>query len=131
MEEAIIARLLGDAGVLVLVGNRVFPVSRPQGSALPAATVMRISGAPIMDDGGESGLLDARIQIDCWGATYTSAKLLARAVLTSLSAFRGTVGSTEFENIELDTERDSREGGGNAETYEFRTSLDFFVWSRR
>jgi hypothetical protein len=131
VEEAIIARLLGDAGVLALVSNRVFPVSRPQASTLPAVTVTRISGAPIMDDGGEAGLLDARIQIDCWGETYSSAKLLARAVLTSLSGFRGTVGATEFENVELDTERDSREGGGNAEAYEFRTSLDFFVWSRR
>jgi hypothetical protein len=131
MEEALITRLLADGGVAALASTRVFPGSRPQGSALPAVELHRISGAPEYADDGEVGLEQARIQINCWGATYTAAKLLARAVTASLSAFEGTIGATTFQLIELDIERDLREAGGNAADYPFRTSLDFLCWAER
>ena len=131
MEEAIIARLLADAGVAAIVGTRVFPGMRPQGSALPAAVLNRISGGPLYADDGEVGLEQARIQIDCWADTYTAAKKLARAVTACLSAFDGTVGTTTFEFIELDIERDLQEGGGDAASYPFRTALDFLCLAKR
>ena len=112
MEEALIARLLGIAAVGGMVGTRVYPGSRPQGSALPAVVLNRISGGPLYADDGEVGLEQARIQVDCWAASYAGAKLLARAVTASLSAFEGTVGETTFQLIELDIEQDLREGGG-------------------
>src|SRR5688500_1096601 len=124
MEEALIARLLADSGVAAIVTTRVFPGARPQGSPLPALVMNRISGGPLYADDGEVGLQQARIQVDCWAETYAGAKLLARAVTVSLSAFEGTVGATTFEFIELENERDLREGGGNAATYPFRTALD-------
>ena len=131
MEEAIIMRLLADSGVADIAATRVFPGSRPQGSALPALVLNRISGGPLYADDGEVGLEQGRIQIDCWAATYTEAKLLARAVTASLSAFEGTVGATTFQFIELDIERDVREGGGNSADYPFRTALDFLVMAER
>jgi hypothetical protein len=131
MEEAIIAKLLADSGVSTIVGNRVFPGSRPQASTLPALVLNRISGGPEYADDGEVGLEQARIQIDCWAATYGAAKKLARAVTASLSAFEGTIGATTFQLIELDIERDLREGGGDTADYPFRTSLDFLVWAER
>ena len=131
MEEAIIVKLLGDGGVAAIVGTRVFPGSRPQASALPAIVLNRISGGPDYADDGEVGLEQGRIQIDCWAETYSGAKLLARAVTASLSAFEGTVGGTTFQFIALDIERDLREGGSNADAYPFRTVLDFLVWAER
>lgn len=129
MEEAIISRLLSDAGgVAALVSDRVFPVSRGQATALPAVTLQRVSGAPIYVDSGESGLAEARVQIDCWGENYASAKILARAVIDRLSAFSGTEGAYTFQNVLLDTEQDLREGGSNAAEYLFRIRLDFRVW---
>lgn len=131
MEEAIIARLLADTGVAAIAGARVFPGMRPQGSALPAAVLNRISGGPLYADDGEVGLEQARIQIDCWAETYTGAKKLARAVTACLSAFEGMVGTTTFEFIELDIERDLQEGGGDAASYPFRTALDFLCMAKR
>jgi hypothetical protein len=131
MEEALIARLLADTGVAAIAGARVFPGSRPQGAALPAVVLNRISGGPLYADDGEVGLEQARIQIDCWAESYAAAKLLARAVTASLSAFEGTVGATTFQFIELDIEQDLREGGGDAASYPFRTALDFLVWAER
>jgi hypothetical protein len=131
MEQGIIARLLTTNSIISLVSTRVYPGSRPQGSALPAIVLNRISGGPLYADDGEVGLEQARIQVDCWAATYSAAKLLARAVKASLSAFEGTVGETTFQLIELDIEQDLREGGGDAADYPFRTALDFLVWAER
>jgi hypothetical protein len=131
MEEEIIAKLLATSGVSLLVAARVYPVSRPQGSALPAITLGRISGAPLYADDGETGLETSRVQIDCWGATYTSAKTVARAVVASLSAFVGSSCGVDFKYVLLDAERDIRESGANSEEYPFRTSLDFIVWNDR
>ena len=46
-------------------------------------------------------------------------------------AFEGKVGATTFQFIELDVERDLREGGGNSRDYPFRTALDFLVMAER
>ena len=128
MEEALIAKLLADGGVAALAGTRVFPVARPQGSELPAITLSRVSGKPVYTDQGQSGIAEARAQLDCWGVSYDSAKSLARAVAASLSAFFGTVDAVTFQNVLLDLERDSRESGSNAPEYLYRVQLDFIVW---
>lgn len=128
MEEGIIARLLATSGVTALVSARVYPGRRPQASPLPAIDVSSIGGAPIYTDDGESGLASARIEVNCWGETYTSAKTVARAVKASLSAFVGTAGGITFQNVLLDAERDFNESGGNASEYLFRTNLDVIVW---
>jgi uncharacterized protein DUF3168 len=131
MEEALIALLLGDTALAALIAQRIFPASRPQASPLPAVTLQRIGGGPLYADDGEVGLEEARLQIDCWGSTYTSAKQVARAVTRRLSGFDGPVGITVFQSIELDAERDLREPGSNAADYPFRASLDFIIWSER
>lgn len=128
MEEAIIAKLLADAGVSALVGTRVRPMSLPQGEPLPAITVRRIDGGPTYCDDGESGLATGRVQIDTWGTTYADAKGAARAVTDSLSAFVGTVSGVSFRNVLVDDEQDYRESGASQAEYRYRTRVDFIVW---
>ena len=129
IEEAIIGHLLDTMGVSALVSNRVYPLSLPQGRTLPAMTVQRVSGAPLYADDGEAGLVNPRVQVDCWGATYAAAKLSARAAVTALSAYVGDMGGVEVQYVLLEDERDMpRESGANAAEYVFRVSLDFIVW---
>lgn len=127
MEQAIIARLLAAAGVAALVGARVYPGALPQGESLPAAICNLISAAPSYSDDGEDGIREDRIQIDCWGSTWTDAKKTARAVVAALSAFDGTAGGIRIRYIVLDREQDLQEAGANAAAYPFRTSLDFLI----
>ena len=127
MEDALIAKLLADSGVSALVSNRVYPVSRPQGTALPAISLGTVSNVPVYTNDGEAGIAESRVQVDCWGATYGSVKAVARAVTASLSAFFGAVDGRVFQYVLLDGERDSRESGSNAPEYLFRTQLDFRV----
>lgn len=127
MEEALIAKLLADGNVAALAGSRIFPGMRPQAAQLPAIVCNMISSNPSYSDDGEDGIAESRMQIDCWGATYSAAKLLARAVKSSLSAFSGTVNAVRFRYITIDLEHDLQETGSDAASYPFRTSIDFIV----
>ena len=127
MGEALIAKLLADSGVLALVATRVYPGVRPQAEPLPAIVYNMISANPSYSDDGEDGIEEARIQLDCWGVTYSSAKTVARAVKAALSAFGGTVSGVRFRYITLGLEHDIQEPGANSASYPFRTSLDFIV----
>ena len=127
MAEALIAKLLADPGIAALVGTRIYPGVRPQAGPLPAIVFNLISATPSYSDDGEDGIAEKRVQIDCWGVTYTDAKKTARAVTAALSAFGGTVNTVRFRYITLDLEHDMQETGANSESYPFRTSLDFIV----
>lgn len=130
VDKDLIAYLTADTALQALVGQRVYPVARPQGSARPAVEVSRIYGAPEYADDGEVGLQQARFQVDCWGDDYASAKNTGRAVTARLSAVRDvTQGTTTFLYIMLDNEQDLREGGSGEAEYLFRTLLDFTVVS--
>ncbi len=127
MEEALTNYLLTDASITGLVGNRITWSVRPQASALPSIVLQVIDGVPVYADEGEMGLTATRVQADCWGRDYASAKQVARAVKARLSGVRVTVGSIEFQAVFTDSEQDLFERGqGGDELY--RTAMDFMVW---
>lgn len=130
MEAALIGVLLADPAITNAVGQRVYPLQRPQGSDYPSIVSTRISGQPLYDDDGEVGLQNARVQVDSFGRTYTEAKDLAQLVRARLSAFSGLHAGINFSYIMLDEERDLNEGGSNAAEYPVRVAMDFIVWTR-
>lgn len=130
MEAAVIQLLLNAAGVTGQVSTRVYPVARPQGSALPAVTVHRIDGGPEYAADGEVGLTNGRVQIDCYGRTYNAAKSAADACKAALSAVRDTTILTiDVRYIMVVFERDTRETGAKADEYLFRRQIDVDVWT--
>jgi hypothetical protein len=124
MEAALIAKLLATAGVTALVSTRINWSRRPQGAALPAIVLHRVSGTPDVHHAGASGLVVSRVQVDCWAASYGSAKAVARAVETAITAQTFTQGATRFDVILIDSERDD---STDETTPLFRTSLDLMV----
>jgi hypothetical protein len=130
VETAVINYLLAGAAITTIVGTRVYPVARPQGSPLPAITVTRISGGPLYADDGEVGLDNARLQVDSWGTTYAAAKDLAMVVGDRLSAVRDVSQSgVTIRYAMLDAEQDLRESGADEYEYLFRTRQDYIVWT--
>jgi hypothetical protein len=124
MEANLIAKLLATAGVTALVSTRINWSRRPQGSALPAIVLHRIDGAPDYHHAGASGLVQSRVQVDCWAASYGAAKAIARAVETAVTAQTFTQGATRFDVILIADERDST---FDETTPLFRTSLDLMI----
>ena len=135
MEIAVIQRLLADAAVAAIAGDRVFPGRLPQGIALPGVVLQTINSMPHYADEGEIRYVESRVQLDCWASTYGASKQLARAVKASLSPVDLAPGApvfvgagVEFQFIELNGERDLPESGSNNAEYFFRVSLDFTLW---
>jgi hypothetical protein len=123
MEEDLRAVLLADATVTGLVIDRVDWGSRRQGAPLPAMVLYVVSGAEGYTLKGADGLSITRVQIDCYGDTYASAKTLSRAVISALGGY----SDTDFPGVFHVGTRDDREGGSNEADRPFRTSLDFNV----
>ena len=135
MEEAVIQRLLADAAVAAIAGDRVFPGRLPQGIAMPGVVLQTINSMPHYADEGEIRYVESRVQLDCWAQTYGASKQLSRAVIDSLSPVDLAPGApvfvgagVEFQFIELNGERDLPESGSNNAEYFFRVSLDFTFW---
>ena len=125
MEYALIAKLLATVGITGITGTRINWSRRPQGEALPAIVLHRIDGAPEYHLQAPSGLVESRVQVDCWGDDYVAAKDLARAVETAISGQAFVQGSIRFDVILIVDERDSTFDEA-PETF-FRTSLDLIV----
>ena len=126
MEAALIAKLLASTGVTALVSSRINWSLRAQGAALPAIVLHRVDGAPDVTHGGASGLVVSRVQVDCWGSSYGSAKAVARAVEAAITAQTFTQGAIRFDAILIDSERDDT---FDETTPLFRTSLDLMIQS--
>jgi hypothetical protein len=128
-EKATIAYLLADTPTAAAVGTRVYPVSRPQGSNLPAIVVQCVTRLPVYADDGESGQTQMRIQVTSYGLTYAAAKDLAALVRARLSAVRDVVqGSVTFRYIMLLLEQDLREPGSDEVQYHYKVVQDYTVW---
>lgn len=122
MEEQFWALLSGSAAVTALVPSaRIVWGVLPQGSNLPGVVLNVISNqdAPHLSD--TDGLWRGRVQVDCYGLSYASAKLTARAVIEKLNGY----ADTNFRGVFLDANRDDHEAG--ATDRPFRVSLDFIT----
>lgn len=127
MEEALRTYLLAQSGIFGLVSTRAHWNIRPQGTALPALVLQVIDRSPAYAMDGNSALAETRVQVDCYGPSYSSAKLLARAVRDPLDGKRFTQSSIRFEAFRLD-ERDLSEAGTTEGERIHRISLDFQIW---
>ena len=112
-----------------IVGPRIHWVRSPQGSASPRIVLYRISGVRDMRMDGPTGLVASRVQCDCIGTSYGSAKSVARALEARLSGYSGTTGGVEFQGAFLVGERDDFFDTDTPDKL-FRTTIDFNIWHK-
>ena len=118
LESKLYTLLSADAGVTALVALRTYPLVAPQGAEMPFIVYNRISSGRQYSLTGYSNLENPRMQVDCYGTTYSEAKALSEAVITALR------GATTF-GTEQDDPRESFE-----EDETFRISIDFSIWNQ-
>ena len=127
MEEDLRAALLANAGVSALVGGRISWGLRPQGQALPAVSLTRVTGGYDYTLAERVRTTRPLVQIDCWAGAYGDAKALARAMATALD----TLSTAPFQGCFIEDERDDAEDPGapqsDRSTEIYRTSLDVRV----
>ena len=125
MEEVLRAQLLAAPSVAALVGTRVDWGVRSQGAVMPALVLHQISGVPQTNLAGASGWSSDRVQADCWGRTFKSARDVADAASRTLHTLRATLSGMKIRVFVIDRRSDS---DSDVTGPVFRTSLDLMVW---
>lgn len=93
MEEALRAHLAENGGVRALVSDRIEWAAR---GAAPSVALHLISAPPDTTLAGQSGLVQARVQIDCWADSFLKAKQIGAAVIAALPPRRVVIGDVRF-----------------------------------
>jgi hypothetical protein len=128
MEEDLVARLLANTSLAALVGNRIVWIERPQGQALPSVTLQVISAGRDYHMKGASGLAGTRVQIDCWGASYASAKAVSRALIAAIEP-SAQHGNTRFSAAFLESGTDFPPEDIAGGTRVYRVKMDWIIWN--
>lgn len=122
-----------QSDLVALVGDRVGPWQSAQGEVLPRIVYHRISGGNVRSLTGPSGLSRERWQIDCYGATYSSAEAVARKIKgrkgdVRLDGYRGTLAGVVVRACLLEDDRDEPIPPADAsDRATYCVSLDFSV----
>jgi hypothetical protein len=79
--------LSSDAGVKAICGPRIYPLRMPNNPTLPAIEYSIITGSstPTFDSGGPN---KRRVEVNCFGDTYSDAVTLRKAVVDALGNYR-------------------------------------------
>lgn len=129
IEYAVRRHLLDAPAVAAIVGDRIYPLTIPQGETLPVITYSVVATDEDNQEGDAATLARARLQLDCWATTYKQANDLARAVRLALPTTTGAIGS-ESNRVEgvsiipIETGRQLYE----PDTRYYRVMLEFYVW---
>ena len=125
-EKAVIDRLLADATVDSVMGDRVYFTDSPQPVTMPFAVLTRIDAPRVHSMTGPSGLAAARIQVDCYAKTASTARAAAAAIRVSLDGFRGLQSGINVQGVLLLDEMD----GYSEDSESRRVTQDYRVWYR-
>ena len=87
IESVILDRLLGFAGLVALIGDRVHAHEAPQGVVVPFITFEQISEIREPAFGQWIDALTSRFQIDVWASTGASRNLVRRQVIKAVKGW--------------------------------------------
>ncbi len=107
LQEDLVSALEDDAGVGVVIGDRIYPLSFPTDATFPCVTYSTIT-APV-EQAVDRTVHAQRsgIQVDHWAETYASAKASAAAARAALLGMAGN--TVDLHEVRLWNEMDSRD----------------------
>ena len=120
MQGALRARLVNQTAAAA----KVYWLTRPQATDIPAITLQTISGDRPQTYAGFQEWRESRVQLDTWAATYSSARAMLEAAITALQPL-GTSNGVRFDRTEFEGERDGTDRLGTDTIY--RTGIDLIV----
>ena len=125
IETALVTHLTGtSAAVAAIIGDRCYPDHLPQDVTLPAVRYQGIDRPEFLANPRVTTLrlVQKRIQIDAFAASYSAVKTLEAALIPALYAFNHAVDSSIVGTQVVD-QRDL----SDAEQGVYRSSIDIIV----
>jgi hypothetical protein len=105
IDSALYTRLSTFAGLTALISTRIYPPPAPQNAVYPFITYAQVSGVRSYVMGNQSGLVQARFQVDIWDDDLTkTARTVAEQVRLALSMYRGAPDGVTVDLITIETE---------------------------
>lgn len=98
---ALYTHLQTHAGLVALVGDRVYPRRQPRDATFPLVLYTRVSTRRAMTQSGPDGLAEPRIQFDVWARDPDSADAVAEQIRLALHGFRGQMGDLEVGSVAI------------------------------
>lgn len=105
LQQALRTRLLDDAAVTALVGDRIHWAAVPQRSALPYVRLTTVSDVRPQHLTGFEGSRLTRIQADVFAESYGAARNLSEALVAAVTDPE-TVGGVRFGRTGIEGPRD-------------------------
>jgi hypothetical protein len=117
--DALFSVVTGASAVSSLIGMRFYPAVLPKDPTLPAAVYRFVGGSntPTMDT---RGFQRSRLQIDCFGDTYSDAVNLRKAIAQTLGGY----SSAEFTSQILTIGSD----GFDQDLLQYVAILEIYCW---
>lgn len=108
LSTALFSRWTSSAAITAVIGTRAYPNIRPQKSLLPAIRYQIISDPRTEHLKNYDAVQMARVQADCFGATYVEARALGELLITEMFA-PASIEGIEFGHTKAEGPRDGGE----------------------
>jgi hypothetical protein len=94
-ESELYTAISGASAIRAICGSRIYPLVLPNDSTLPAIDYKFVGGSstPTFDSMGAQRY---RIEVNCWGNTYSDAVALRLAVIQALSGYTSGTMSVSY-----------------------------------
>lgn len=125
IEEALVAYLKADPGVVAIVGSRIYPRKMPQGGQLPALVYTRIVGLHERSLTGGSGLAQGSFQFDCNALDYGTSKRLTEELRLTLDCQLGVWSGVQVQSCMVTGNFDA---SYEDEVEVYRTIVEAEIW---
>jgi len=126
--KALRARLVADATMTGLVGNRIYPGRAPQKPTMPYLVYHRISTVRAATlDTGNAKVPEVRMQVDVIAASQSEVETIMNQMRLVMDNFRGTSAGVTVLGVSVDDEQDQPEFYEGSDTVFYHSSLDFSI----
>lgn len=106
IESDLFSFLKNNADISAIVGERIYPLTAPQGIQPPYITYQSISTLPENTMSGSSGLYHKRIQFNLFASVYEQVVDLFNKLTQILNGLKGTIGNTCIGHCFLENDVD-------------------------
>jgi len=87
-------------------GATAFPVAVSESAALPFAVYARESTERPLQTSGLTGFADGEFSVEVCGATWTTARTVADAIVSAVQNFTGTAHGATIDHVHVSSDRD-------------------------